>query len=56
MSLIDYCVFFRGDVIFMVYMDNGIFLGRDNLQFQEVIKEIQDLVSTLKIKAAQQIM
>jgi hypothetical protein len=42
-SLIDDCVFFRGDVIFTVYMDDGIFLGSNNLQLQEVIKEIQNL-------------
>ncbi len=42
-SLIDDCVFFRGDVISMVYVDNGIFLGINNLQLQEVIKEIQNL-------------
>jgi hypothetical protein len=36
-SLIDDCVFF------MVYMDDGIFLGSNNLQLQEVIKEIQNL-------------
>ncbi len=42
-SLIDDCVFFRGDVIFMVYVDNGIFLGSKDLQLQEVIKEIQNL-------------
>jgi hypothetical protein len=35
--------FFRSDVIFMVYVDDGIFLGRNNLQLQEVIKEIQTL-------------
>ncbi len=27
----------------MVYVDNGIFLGSNNLQLKEVIKEIQDL-------------
>jgi hypothetical protein len=31
-SLIDDCVFFRGDVIFMVYVDNGIFLGSEDSQ------------------------
>jgi hypothetical protein len=41
--LIDDYVFFRGDIIFMVYVDNGIFLGSNDLQLQEVIKEIQDL-------------
>jgi hypothetical protein len=42
-SLIDDCIFFRSDIIFMVYVDDGIFHGSDDLQFQEVIKEIQDL-------------
>jgi hypothetical protein len=42
-SLIDDCVFFHSDVIFMVYMDNDIFLGSNDLQLQEVIKEIQNL-------------
>jgi hypothetical protein len=43
MLLIDDCVFFCGDIIFMVYMDDGIFLGSNDLQLQEVIKEIQNL-------------
>jgi hypothetical protein len=43
MSLIDDCIFFRSDIIFMVYVDNGIFLGSNDLQLQEVIKEIQNL-------------
>jgi hypothetical protein len=42
-SLIDDCVLFHNDIIFMVYVDDGIFLGSDDLQLQEVIKEIQDL-------------
>jgi hypothetical protein len=41
--LIDDCVFFHGDIIFMVYLDNGIFLGSNDLQLQEVIKEFQNL-------------
>jgi hypothetical protein len=40
---IDDCVFFQSDIIFMVYVDDGIFLGSNNLQLQEVIKEIQNL-------------
>jgi hypothetical protein len=43
MSLIDDCAFFCNDIIFMVYTDNGIFLGSNDSQLQEVIKEIQDL-------------
>jgi hypothetical protein len=31
-SLIDDCVFYRGDVIFMVYVDDGIFVGSDDTQ------------------------
>jgi hypothetical protein len=42
-ALIDECAFFHGDIIFMVCVDNGIFLGSNNLQLQEVIKEIQNL-------------
>jgi hypothetical protein len=42
-SLIDDCVFFRSDIIFMVYVNDGIFLGNDDLQLQDVIKEIQNL-------------
>jgi hypothetical protein len=41
--LINGCVFFRNYIIFMVYMDDGIFLGSNNLQLQDVIKEIQNL-------------
>jgi hypothetical protein len=42
-SLIDDCDFFCDDIIFMVYVDDGIFLGSNALQLQEVIKEIQNL-------------
>ena len=31
-SQIDDCVFFHDDIIFMVYMDDGIFLGNDDLK------------------------
>jgi hypothetical protein len=42
-SLIDDCVFFRSDIVFIVYVGNGIFLGSNDSQLQEVIKEIQNL-------------
>ena len=42
-SLIDDCVFYRGDVIFMVYVDDGIFVGSDDTQLQDIINEIQGL-------------
>ncbi len=38
--LIDDCIFFHGDIIFMVYVDNGIFLDSNESQLKEVIKEI----------------
>jgi hypothetical protein len=38
--LIDDCVFFCGDIIFMVYVDDGIFLGNDDAQLLQAIKEI----------------
>jgi hypothetical protein len=41
--LIDDCIFFCGDIIFMVYVDDSIFLGSNDSQLQEVIKEIQNL-------------
>jgi hypothetical protein len=41
-SLINDCVFFCDDIIFMVYVDNGIFLGNDDTQLQQAIKKIQD--------------
>jgi hypothetical protein len=36
-------MFFRDDIILMVYMDDGIFLGNDDLKLQEAVKDIQDL-------------
>jgi hypothetical protein len=42
-SLIDDCVFFRDEVIFLVYVDDGIFIGNDDAQLQAIVKEMQDL-------------
>jgi hypothetical protein len=39
-SLINECVFFCDDIIFIVYVDDGIFLGNDDAQLQQAIKEI----------------
>jgi hypothetical protein len=36
-SLIDDCVFFRDDIIFMVYVEDGIFLGKDDSKLQDAI-------------------
>ena len=43
MSLIDDCVFFCDDIIFMVYVNDGIFLGNNDLKLQADIQEIQEL-------------
>ena len=40
-SLIDDCVFYRNNIIFMVYVDDGIFLGKDDEQLKAVIQKIQ---------------
>jgi hypothetical protein len=47
-SLIDDCVFFRSEIIFMVYVDDGIFLGNDDVQLLQAIKEIQGLGLNIK--------
>jgi hypothetical protein len=43
LSTINDCVFFRVDIIFMVYVDNGIFIGNYDSQLKEAIREIQAL-------------
>jgi hypothetical protein len=42
-SLIDSSVFYSDDVIFMVYVDDGIFLDNNDPQLQDAIKELQGL-------------
>ena len=42
-SLIDDCVFYRGDVIFIVYVDDGIFLGSSDQQLSGIIIELWNL-------------
>jgi hypothetical protein len=42
-SLIDDWVFFCDDTIFMVYVDEGIFLGDDGWKLQQAIQDIQDI-------------
>ena len=41
-------VFYCGDIIFMVYVDGGIFIGSSDSQLKIAIKELKDL--NLKIK------
>ncbi|KAL7479730.1 hypothetical protein ACHAW6_008691 [Cyclotella cf. meneghiniana] len=42
-SRIDECVFYRDDIIFIVYVDDGIFLGTSDDQLSHVIKELTDI-------------
>ncbi|KAL7481129.1 hypothetical protein ACHAW6_006810 [Cyclotella cf. meneghiniana] len=42
-SRIDECVYYRDDIIFIVYVDDGIFLGASDDQLSHVIKELTDV-------------
>ena len=42
-SLIDDCVFYCGDVIFIVYVDDGIFLGSSEEQLTNIITKLWNL-------------
>ena len=42
-SLVDDCVYYRGNTIFIVYVDDGIFIGDSDEQLQSVIAELQGL-------------
>jgi hypothetical protein len=53
--MIDDCVFFCGDIIFMVYVDDAIFLGNDNTQLNKQLRRSKTRDSISKIRATQQI-
>jgi hypothetical protein len=42
-SNLNDCVFYRGEVIFIVYVDNGIFLGSSDKQLSGIITELRNL-------------
>jgi hypothetical protein len=42
-SLIDNCVFYQDDVIFIVYIDDGIFMGLSDKQVRGIINKLQNL-------------
>jgi hypothetical protein len=42
-SLVDECVFYRDDIIFIVYVDDGIFVGNDEMQLSNVITELRNI-------------
>ena len=41
-SKVDECVFFRGSVIFLVYVDDGIFLGPSDEDIRKAFDEIRN--------------
>ena len=47
-SKIDECVFYRGNLVFLVYVDDVIFFSLDGTSTENVIKELQD--SKLKLE------
>ena len=38
----DECLFYKGDIIFIVYVDDGIFLGNDDAQLPDIIKQLKN--------------
>ncbi len=42
-SLIDDCIFYYDDVIFIIYIDDGIFLGSSDKQLCGIINKLQNL-------------
>jgi hypothetical protein len=41
-SLINNCVFYKDDIIFMVYVEDGIFLGPDDNKLIQAIRDIHN--------------
>jgi hypothetical protein len=41
-SLIDECIFYKDDVIFIVYVDDGIFIGKDNSKISHIIQQLRN--------------
>ena len=42
-SLIDECVFYKGGLIFIVYVDDGIFLGKSDSDITQAITELRNM-------------
>ena len=42
-SLVDECMFYRGNIIFIVYVDDGIFIGKSDEQIATAIDELRAL-------------
>ena len=48
-SVVDDCIFFRGTTIFMVYIDDGIFMGPSQVDFETCIKDKQTIFNLTKV-------
>jgi hypothetical protein len=42
-SLIDNCIFYRDNLIFIVYVNDGILLGPSDQQLRDIINELRSL-------------
>ena len=40
-SKVDPCVYYKGQTVFMIYVDDGIFAGHDKKEIEGLIKELQ---------------
>jgi hypothetical protein len=47
-SLIDECVFYHGNVIFILYVDDGIFVGDNDDELTQAIRDIQQTGLAIK--------
>jgi hypothetical protein len=49
-SLIDYCVFYQDNAIFIVYVNDGIFLGTSYQQLRDIINELRNLKLSIEVQ------
>jgi hypothetical protein len=47
-SLIDDCLFYQDDVIFIVYINDGVFLGSSDQQLPNIINKLRNLKLSIK--------
>ena len=50
-SEVDDCIFYRGDVIFMVYVDDAIFMGPDSSAIDKCIEDMKGVFSRCRTRA-----
>jgi hypothetical protein len=47
-SFIDNCIIYRDDIIFIVYVNNGILLGSLDQQLHDIINNLHNLKLSIK--------